>query len=381
MNIYDVLVDIIDRAILDDDVETLKENLSRLPFEKINQSNLDLLLTHFINLSQSTMSIKTIFNVWYDYLPMERGQLDHLTRLFTDITVTPDALQLVAKSQDKDAEYYFAHLIEYDSSPITMIAAKNIEKLFPVVNWQYLFDITVNKELQKGYINRLIKDFIENKLTETRPYKRKPTWVNNVYDYVPYFKNLKKQYQLNYEKSLELTIREITNKQLNAIIGEDGLDEYLNASNKKKKELLRPHMLAIYRYNMNFNTDMFRIFGPANTQLDEVKELDENHICSIYGGHRIYECRCFEIMYINDEEVDVENELADWFTGRCDRCFDPIKYKHYAVREPLYNGGWLGCYCSFKCLREAVPPDNIVDDLVNIFEEQIKTIGIQDRRY
>ena len=384
INPYNILLDIIDQAIVDDDIDVLKENLPRLPFETLNQSNLDLLLARFINLSKSTMIIKYIFKVWYDYLEVERAQLDHLTRLFTDITVTDDALQLVARTfDDKSAEYYFEHLIDYDSLPMTIIAAKNIERLFPIVNWEYLFAKSVEKELRDGRTNRLIKDFIENKLTETREYVEKPKWIINDYDYVPYFKNLKNQFKLNYEESLNLTIDEITEDEVVQILGEDMLSEYLNSSHKEKKSLLRPHMLAIYRYSMNFDDDLFRIFGPINTQLDEIKDLDENHICSIYGGCRFFTCREMEIMYINDEEVDEigENELADWFTGRCDQCFNPIKYPHYAVRQPLETGGWLGCFCSWICVRTDIPKDSITDDLINIFEEQLNIIGIQDRKY
>src|SRR5206468_4124315 len=115
----------------------------------------DLLLAHFINLAKSEEIIKTIFKIWYDYLEVERSQLDHLTRLLTDITVSANALQLVAKTfDDKPGEYYFEHLIEYDSLPMTMIAAKNIEKLFPVIDWEHLFIRSIEKELKDGRVCR-----------------------------------------------------------------------------------------------------------------------------------------------------------------------------------------------------------------------------------
>ncbi len=383
MNPYDILLNIIDQAIVDDNTDDLKENLPRLPFEKLNQSNLDLLLSRFINEAKSTIVIKYIFKIWYDYLEVQRGQLDHLTRLFTDITVSDDALQLVARSfDDKPAEYYFEHLIDYDSLPITIIAAKNIEKLFPIVNWEYLFEKSVEKELKDGRVNRLIKDFIENKLTETRQYTKKPKWIINEYEVIPYYKNLKNQFKLNYEKSLNLTIQEITDDEIISILGEDMLDDYLNSTDEEKKSLLRPHMLSIYRYSMNFDDNLFKVFGPVNTQLDEIKELNENHICNRYGGCRMLVCNEFEILYINDEEVDeIHDDKVDWFTGRCDQCFNPIKYQHYALREPLQTGGFIGCFCSFRCLRIDIPTNSIVSELIDIFEDQMNTIGIQDRRY
>ena len=387
MNTYEILIDIIDQAIIDDDIDTLKENLPRLPFEKLNQQNLDLLLARFINLTISEEVVKQIFKTWYDYLEVERGQLDHLTRLFTDITVAEDKLALVAKTfDDKPMVYYFQHLIDYDSLPMTIIAAKNLERVFTSVvgEWEYLFDRAVENELQKGYTNRLIKDFIENKLTEFRSYPKKPKYIVNHYAQIPSIKTLRIDNTLDYETSLTLALKDITDDEVEKVLGDDTYD-YLNANDKEKIKLLRPHMLNYYQFNMTFDEDMFRAFGPVNSQLSDFKDHlnkeDKNHVCRKYGGHRMLLCKEFEPLYIEDEEVDNNEQLADWFTGRCDRCFNPIEHRHYALRQPIYNGGWIGTYCSFKCLKIDVPKVSIVYELITIFEEQVKRIGIQDRTY
>ncbi len=378
MNTYHILIDIIDQAIIDDDVEVLKENLSRLPFEKLNQSTIDLLLSHFINLCRSTHCIKVIFNIWYEYLEVKRGELDHLTRLFTDITVDEDQLKLVASTfEDKPIEYYFEFLIDYDSLPITIIAAKNLEQIFPDAPWAYIYVLSVDNELKKGYTNRLIKDFIENKLSETREYSEKPEWVNDKLDTSTDFHFLKNNLRLNFEESLNLTINEITDTQVIEILGENS---YNDLDEEEKKELLRPHMLNIYRYNMMLDDTLFRVFGPSNTQ---ITDLEGNGICSIYGGHRMLLCNEFDDSYLNDEEIDNDKILNDfeWFTGRCDQCFNPIKYPHYALRKPLQTGGWIGCYDTFNCVKFDVPTNTIQYELIEIIEEQILRIGIQDRNY
>ena len=54
---------------------------------------------------------------------------------------------------------------------------------------------------------------------------------------------------------------------------------------------------------------------------------------------------------------------------------------------PRPHGGWIGCYCSFKCLRDGVSdkeldegrPDLATRSMVDSLEDQFDDIGIQDR--
>jgi hypothetical protein len=386
MEVYQLLLEIIKQAIQDDDLTTLKINLMRLPFEKLNQKTLDHLLSQFINHSveyNNTESIKVIFEVWYQMLSIDNGQLDHLTRLFMDSSVNDQAKLLVAKTymDEKPIDYYISYLIDYDSLPETVIAAKILDDIFDTTyhTWFYLFDIAVENEIHKGYTNYLIKDYIKTRMIEKSKFIKPPTWIINDYNKLPSHENLINDLSLkipHYPIDDIVNDLSLTNKQYNHLSIEEQ-EKILNKYDKQR-----------YRLDLNFKDDLIKILGPVNTQMNT--DLTDDTICTIYGGCRMLTCQEFEEQYINEEEVDDFDadynknsyEKSEWFHHQCDWCTNKIKYKHYAVRKPIYNGGWIGCYCSWQCVRDSLNHDDVIGfDLVSIFEEQINTFGIQDRIY
>jgi len=139
------------------------------------------------------------------------------------------------------------------------------------------------------------------------------------------------------------------------------------------------------------NRDVFRVYGPVNPFADtdfsklrnEEGELDVN---IIFGGARMFTDLSLESDHDNDLPVD------DWFVGHCLQCSARIRSYHHAVREPWITGGWRGCYCDWKCVREFIELDTEPDpDLYNEYvtkialtreyEERMNEIGIQDRDY
>ncbi|HSW76711.1 MAG TPA: hypothetical protein VLG50_06685 [Candidatus Saccharimonadales bacterium] len=364
MDQYNLLLQLLKQNIENDDINELQNNLLLIPFEQLKQNTVDKLLSYIVNLTplyNSQHSIKCIFDTCYKLLPLNNGNLDHLTRLFCDITVTKEALLLVAQtySSTHPLEYYIEHLIDYDGQPMTMIGAKNLDDIFNVTNdiWQYLFKKSVENEIRKGYTNRLIKEFIEMKMVETALFLPAPTWIIN--DSTICLDN----YNDNY------------------------VDVLTDDEQKQLSVMTDP--LSIYRYKLNFDQTLFKLFGPANVQMSENLLLDD--ICHIYGGCRMLLCQEYEEQYLDDESVDdmsygYDNDAFNkthWFTGICDTCLNKIEFLHYAVRLPLYNGGWKGCYCSWDCVRKTLllPNEIVTFELIDLFEKQINEIGIQDRVY
>jgi hypothetical protein len=148
------------------------------------------------------------------------------------------------------------------------------------------------------------------------------------------------------------------------------------------------------------NRDIFRVYGPVNpytdTDFSDLKDEDtgEPDVNLIFGGARMFTDLSLE--------TDGENgiPLDEWFTGYCLQCSLRIRSYHHAVREPILMGGWNGCYCSWKCVREAIRSGNSgVDadgdvsdpDLYNIYvirsaltvqvENDMIEYGIEDRDY
>ena len=299
-------------------------NINQLPLETYSQTELDQLLHELLSSTieyNQVENIKLIFKRWYQ-LPVESSQLDHLTR-FMCLEQDSKLRLLVARTMDKTFNEYIMDLINYDSLPFTLIGAENLADIFGDADWSFLLDYTVVNEMDKGYTNKLIKSWIEGKIVVVAP---KPLYMIDTKVSIP-------------------------------VISGD-------------------------RIQLNFNENLFKLFGPANSALNE--DLSGNSPCQIYGGHRMFLCKEFEVPNLEGEDMDdfdihYHDYQGHWYTGSCDACFKTIQRKRYAVRLPIWNGGWIGCYCSWSCVKSTLlPAETIVKELVEIFEEQCLRIGITE---
>lgn len=124
-----------------------------------------------------------------------------------------------------------------------------------------------------------------------------------------------------------------------------------------------------------FSRPLAREYGTLNKRRSvEPGRFDPEYVCHKYGGCRMLTCNEF-VHYIDD---DFDSEvMVDWFTGYCDRCGHEIPHKHWAIREPLLNGGWRGCFCSFPCLERGALEKHPVH--LKLFEQILLNVGINDR--
>lgn len=119
---------------------------------------------------------------------------------------------------------------------------------------------------------------------------------------------------------------------------------------------------------------LFRLYGPANPFYNsELFDLE-------FGGPRM--------LIDSDFDVDPDTgDVEDWFVGYCEQCRFRIRRRWHAVRMPRPMGGWSGCYCSFKCVRDAITaeedstgkPQIAMRVMADSVEEQLNSYGIQDR--
>lgn len=99
-----------------------------------------------------------------------------------------------------------------------------------------------------------------------------------------------------------------------------------------------------------------QLLGPVNAWDSIVVEGNDgdDHDCIIFGGCRMWLCRCNE----KDEEDgtlpdDEENsDHYDWYYGACDRCASLIPDRRRAIRAALPTGTWMNEYCSDTCMVE-----------------------------
>jgi hypothetical protein len=139
----------------------------------------------------------------------------------------------------------------------------------------------------------------------------------------------------------------------------------------KRKEILTPLVSDVNL--LEDDVQLFRVLGPANPF------IYNDSLRSVYGGSR---------MFIADEfDYDEDGDYVDWFQGKCDYCNKLILSRFRAVRMPRPHGGWIGCYCSFTCLNDALTTkeqeegqiDVLTRAMVVQLETRIQEVGIIDR--
>lgn len=199
-------------------------------------------------------------------------------------------------------------------------------------------------------------------------------------------------------------------------VGEDddegGEEERLEILTERIAEMTleeREEFLHLFRVDpveverIQQDPDLYRVYGPLNQYpetdfstlaIQQNDEYDDDvlfeegqpDINKIFGGARMF----IDMSLEYDEEFELPVE--DWFTGKCFQCSDKIRAYHHAVREPRVRGGWRGCFCTWKCVRDFIKVDTIPDDdhleefelrmgLVDLIEKEMNEVGIEDRDY
>lgn len=120
-----------------------------------------------------------------------------------------------------------------------------------------------------------------------------------------------------------------------------------------------------------------RVFGPVN------RNMEKDCISNPYGDGpcRMLECVCRELDNLSEEEEIIEGRYNRWFTGRCEVCLRSIRDLSHAVRMPVEDGGWLGCYCSLDCIRnnDSLVIDEGLNMRLNSMMYTLDDAGIMDR--
>lgn len=107
----------------------------------------------------------------------------------------------------------------------------------------------------------------------------------------------------------------------------------------------------------------FRVLGPRNSIPADTQ---------VYGGERMFISNVYDF----NEET---NESYYWFSGYCLNCALKIRRFTHAVRVPVKEGGWKGCYCSLECALKQIDDDDVLSQrLLEEIGTDLNTIGIQD---
>jgi hypothetical protein len=152
---------------------------------------------------------------------------------------------------------------------------------------------------------------------------------------------------------------------------------YNNATVQGKLDMLGGLAPKIDQDRIQNDETLFRLLGPSNPILGQV--LSQDDLETKPYGCRMLTCTDFD----NEDEfgdLDEDDQNVEWFAGTCEVCHLKIAKKIYALRRPLTFGGWKGTFCSFECLRKAVPLNDVHNHfIIDLVENQLKDVGIQNR--
>lgn len=360
--------------------------LEKLPLKFMKQETSNILLESFVTfayLNNRSKCVSVIFDRWSQDNP-EETTFSTPVLLFT-FCDNIDVLQYVINALPKQPLEYFYELINNDASPENYEACRRITQAIPPQNsrfWRALLKYIKQQFEESDQGNYIIRDFVIRELEHISKYRSKPEWVR---DYGLNSGALRYDDRVIFElpsandaAKMMVVIpnamkRDIRKARMNFA------SEYTTSTREEKISRMMPYFTFKTRKSLENNIDMFRIMGPVNRMVND--KLNREDFCSKYGGCRMLTCIHFETQ--EDDEIDSLNleDILYWFRGACDNCHHRIRRSEYAVRLPLALGGWQGCYCSWKCVRDGSILDELIKLRMLLAEQQIAKIGIQERTW
>jgi len=225
------------------------------------------------------------------------------------------------------------------------------------------------------YNNRDIFEYISSKLNnKDKRIAKKPKYINlleheNESYFETYFKTSESKIDKDEDEDID-NIKNTINNLLNPeklkdleegdeapLLKDEIIDTFISLKDNFGIDLnLGSDKELSSKINKDKITNYFRYFGPSNAihgiNCASIVKVGDTEI---EGPCRLFTCICKEIPGDNEFEdnFEIDTDYYSWFTGKCDLCDVKIKKLRYAVRFPCENGGWIGCFCSFICMKKS----------------------------
>jgi hypothetical protein len=416
-------LDLIREAIATGNMEELDLYLDRLDLSEIDIDTLNQILAYLLTVCYEVekfkydngittpdfTALRRVIQEWSDTNPSE-DQLPTTTQIFIlkelDITV----LRFVALS-DGDSSFYghMMHLMMYPSGPDVTRACQHLHDIYgeqSIPMYIALRDELDNIRNTDGETNDAVYDFLTDLIKEYSTYAPIPDHISlGEYTFLPRHEDLvaalpsaptspkidnptTQQFMSVVLKASQITtirhavVSDILRRKMEEI------EEWAQkASAEEKSDIMRSLTKSLAEKMMQKDPFIFRVLGPAHPMYG-TNDLDTDSPapCAKWGGCRMLTCTEYanvtadgEIAY-PEVNINLNYDDIEWFTGNCDICNNRIRSKEEAVRMPMEEGGWDGCYCSWDHARsDVVKPNETIMQLIDIFEKQCKEHGIQKR--
>jgi hypothetical protein len=195
---------------------------------------------------------------------------------------------------------------------------------------------------------------------------KKPSWVQDPKEEESeiFYKSYSFEHPLNSEKILS-QLKDSIKKHVKT----EGLTE------EQLQEIERMTSLSVsLKENFLNESEQFppeRYYGISN-------EIFEQDCCGLKGPCRMFYCVCRQDAEYDDTSYTNEINPQTWFHGSCEECGVGIEKFRYAIRFPVKDGGWIGCFCSFECMKKSNirPMTKEVEYLIKEIKETIQKIGV-----
>ena len=362
------------------DLERVIENLDDLNFSIISKSQSNRYVAELLHEAIETLSCEMVRNILLE-VEVLRSHIDQLPEI-TNIFINPfldrdEILFIVTCIPEKTALDYLVDVINTDDEDLALEAAKMIFDIFPKISkddWHILLQLTEDDEDDEPYQNQSLRNFFIDRLKKSE--LTKPSWVVTVpqSDELDTINDAISKNMIPVNEAVDMIIANMEKQKI--IKHDENMEELRNvlisqysiSSTIEKMEMVQKQMID--------DRPLFQEYGPVNTIYTlQPYHIDNDNPCTKHGGCRMLLCNEFEQ---SDHDIMDDDFQIDWFRGKCDKCQKPIGRPHYAIREPLLQGGFMGCYCSFACL-ESIADNPKTALMIGRMKEQLEVIGIRDR--
>lgn len=398
-----VLIKIILNACASGDIPTLNKSLDRISLNSLDLNTLYKFLYRMIATSAEFGQGKIcefLIDYWEDSNP-NNGDIHELTFLFLSNIFDEKILKYIVKNyQFTSFVHIINDLINYGESEKCYEACRKAIYCFNVTSINVVNEV-LRYARYRGSIS--VRICLENLLEKINVYAPIPEHVKNFFidPNLPIEEEMEDftidNIALLEKFSDEEYVKYITSERISDVDKSEAItkNQVTLMHSLDKKKIKDEKIYPIYMKFLENNIELFRWFGPAHMKYNS--DFSEETICGENGGCRMLTCNCFSSKDEdeNEYEKDYENLYEDWFRGACDFCHRRILNRSHSVRKPLEYGGWIGCYCSWKCIKEHIigfyengyatgikilKPELKILRMIIILEELTLKIGIQNRR-
>lgn len=414
-------------------IESFSPSIFMMDYDRCNKTLATLLNIVVRNIGEPTkkpmfLAIIEQFDNEDDFIPMS-------TKIWIIKRMNKETLKYMQLAYDYSFSSYLIDLAKYETFPKEKDSIVTIDEA--INRLVSIFDIPSSNELinlrfiiqsarnEGGYINNTVSDYIDTTLIKNYNTDINSIVIASIPEYITdfgYGKNndilLRKAltllyktniltsngYQLAYDIAKEIPDSEVTLKDGNGMNMRDYVYRNIIISTPYELKISIANTKQEQSQCDTFNGDeevptfdpidieelenlatiFIQLLGPTNPFSSIMTKDTNEDVDRLYD--RMFTCVSYENGIEDDlgeREEDEPNDIYSWFTGVCMHCSLSILKPWYAVRAPVVpGGGWAGCYCSWKCIKNDM--DNITPDMssyINRFEQQLLNYGVHDRNW